>query len=79
MDDSMKPVQKLFLVLLRAAIGWHFLYEGLVKLFMGNWTSAEYLSVSSWIFAPIFRRMAATPSVLVVVDFLNIWGLILIG
>lgn len=79
MNASLKPTQKILLVLLRMAVGWHFLYEGLVKLFMGNWTSAEYLSVSSWIFAPLFRWMAATPTVLAVVDFLNIWGLILIG
>ena len=71
--------QALFLVLLRVAIGWHFLYEGLVKLLMGNWSAAQYLDVSSWVFVPIFRWMAATSSVLAAVNFLNIWGLILIG
>ncbi len=67
------------LTIFRVVIGWHFLYEGLVKLFMPNWTAAGYLEVSNWIFAPVFHWMAANPSVLAVVDFLNIWGLILIG
>jgi uncharacterized membrane protein YphA (DoxX/SURF4 family) len=71
--------QTTLLTLLRVAIGWHFLYEGLVKLLMRDWSSAQYLDVSSWIFAPFFHWMAATPNVLAVVDFLNIWGLILVG
>ncbi|MBN1999122.1 DoxX family protein, partial [candidate division KSB1 bacterium] len=63
----------------RVVIGWHFLYEGLVKLLMPDWTAASYLEVSNWIFAPVFHWMAANPGVLAVVDFLNVWGLILIG
>lgn len=68
-----------FLVALRLVIGWHFLYEGLVKLLQPEWTAAQYLQVSSWIFAPFFHWIADTPAVLAVIDFLNIWGLILIG
>jgi len=67
------------LVALRLVIGWHFLYEGLVKLVSPEWSAASYLEVSGWIFAPLFQWMAETPSVLAVVDVLNIWGLILIG
>lgn len=67
------------LVLLRIVVGWHFLYEGIVKLLLPDWTAAQYLQVSRWIFAPFFQWIADTPSVLAVVDFLNIWGLILIG
>lgn len=29
------------LVFLRLAIGWHFLYEGIAKLFTPNWSSAS--------------------------------------
>jgi uncharacterized membrane protein YphA (DoxX/SURF4 family) len=65
--------------LLRLAIGWHFLYEGIVKLITPGWTSAGYLEVSRWIFAGFFHWLAADPTLLKVVDFLNIWGLILIG
>ena len=72
-------MQMYLLVLLRIAIGWHFLYEGISKLFTPGWTSAGYLEVSRWIFAGIFHWMAASPTVLTLVDFLNVWGLILLG
>jgi uncharacterized membrane protein YphA (DoxX/SURF4 family) len=68
-----------FLVLLRTVIGWHFLYEGLSKLLSPNWTSYNFLSVSKWIFADFFQSIATNPTALEIVDFLNIWGLILIG
>ena len=44
-----------------------------------NWSSYNFLSVSKWIFADFFQSLAANPKALAVVDFLNIWGLILIG
>lgn len=64
---------------LRIAIGWHFLYEGVSKLLIPNWTSADYLQVSGWIFAPFFHWIADTPSVLAMVDWINIIGLIVVG
>jgi uncharacterized membrane protein YphA (DoxX/SURF4 family) len=67
------------LVLLRTVIGWHLLYEGIAKLYTPDWSAASYLEVSRWIFAGIFQWIAATPDVMAVIDFLNIWGLILIG
>lgn len=63
----------------RIIIGWHFLYEGVSKIIIGNWSSAPYLAASKWIFAPLFHWMAANNTVLAAVDFLNIWGMILIG
>ena len=71
--------QKLTLVLLRLAIGWHFLYEGLVKLANPNWTSAGYLLDSGGFMKPFFVSLAGNPDLLRVIDLLNIWGLILIG
>jgi thiosulfate dehydrogenase [quinone] large subunit len=68
-----------FLVALRIAIGWHFLYEGLVKLFTSSWTSSGYLMDSKGFLAPMFKSMASSPGVLNFVDHLNEWGLILIG
>lgn len=67
------------LVGLRMLIGWHFLYEGIVKVINPNWTSAEYLSESQGIFSGLFHWMVADPSRLSAVDFLNQWGLVLIG
>ncbi len=65
--------------LLRIAIGWHFLYEGIVKLLDPEWTSAGYLLNSRWLFAGVFHWLAAHQSALRIVDFLNEWGLVLIG
>lgn len=67
------------LVTLRLFIGWHFLYEGLAKLVNPYWTSAEYLDQAGWLFKKLFVALAASPSAVTVVDFLNEWGLVLIG
>ncbi len=75
-----QSAQSLFLVLLRIGIGWHFLYEGISKfLFSPNWSSYSFLSVSRWIFADFFHWIAQNPLALRIVDFMNIWGLMLIG
>jgi thiosulfate dehydrogenase (quinone) large subunit len=71
--------QKLILVALRLAIGWHFLYEGLFKLANPNRTSAGYLLDSAGFMKTFFFNLASNPDMLKVIDFLNIWGLILIG
>jgi len=64
--------------LLRIFIGWHFLYEGLAKLF-SPWSSAGYLMESQWLFSGVFHRIAENAALLQVVDLLNIIGLILVG
>ena len=78
-DQRLNSIQSVMLVILRVAVGWHFLYEGIAKMMTVGWTSQGYLEISKWIFAPVFHWIAHTPSVLAVVDFLNIWGLTLIG
>lgn len=75
----MKKYSSLLLTILRILVGWHFLYEGFTKLMDPAWTAKFYLLGSNWIFAGLFHWMASTPEVLKVVDFLNVWGLILIG
>lgn len=69
----------LSLVLLRLAIGWHFLYEGLYKLFRSGWTSKHYLTDSKGWFSDYFIKIANDPTALAITDSLNIWGLTLIG
>ena len=65
--------------LVRVLIGWHFLYEGFVKLAMPDWTSYHYLMESKWLFSGFFHWITANQTALAVTDFLNVWGLILIG
>jgi thiosulfate dehydrogenase [quinone] large subunit len=67
------------LVILRVVVGWHFLYEGIVKLLNPNWSSLGYLMDSKGLFAGVFHSIAGNPALLNVMDFINMWGLILIG
>jgi thiosulfate dehydrogenase (quinone) large subunit len=78
-QSNLSTCQTTWLVLLRVAIGWHFLYEGLIKLFNPSWTPFGYLMDSKGIFASLFYALAGNPSLLKAVAFLNEWGLILIG
>lgn len=71
--------KKILLTLVRMAIGWHFLYEGIAKLLIPNWTSFSYLSNSRGPLAAIYHWMASVPAILKTVDFLNVYGLLLIG
>jgi uncharacterized membrane protein YphA (DoxX/SURF4 family) len=76
---KVSDLQMWALVILRLVVGWHFLYEGIAKLFNPGWSSAGYLQVSRWVLGGLFQWVAETPAVLRIVDLLNIWGLILIG
>ncbi len=69
----------LSLTILRIMVGWHFLYEGIAKLAIPEWSCSPYLMQSKWIFADFFHWIIATPTALDIANFLNIWGLILIG
>ena len=67
------------LALLRIIIGWHFLYEGLVKLLNPAWTARPFLENSRWIFGDFFRWMISGDTGMWIVDTANAWGLTLIG
>ena len=67
------------LILLRLSIGWHFLYEGLVKIFNPTWTAKGYLLDAAGPFKGFFEWIANNSAILAVSDFLNAWGLSLIG
>lgn len=53
-----RPATRFFLVILRLAIGWHFLIEGYDKLKSDSWTSEPYLREASGPAAPLFRSIA---------------------
>ncbi len=81
MDNSLNysKSQLYLLTALRVVIGWHFLYEGLVKLANPDWSSIGFLLDSKGVFSGLFYSLASNPDVLKVVDTLNIAGLTLIG
>ena len=72
-------MKKSFIAIIRLAVGWHFLYEGLTKLLSENWSSEGYLSNTFGTFSGFYQWLASSPTLIHMVDFLNIWGLILIG
>lgn len=72
-------IQSLMLVLLRVIIGWHFLYEGYVKITAGSWSASGYLNQAQGPLAGFFHHLAASKGALHVVNFLNMWGLAAVG
>lgn len=73
-----KP-QLLWLVVLRVFIGWHFMYEGIVKVLNPKWTSLPYLLDSKGPAADFFIKMTQNAELMQVINFVNEWTLILIG
>ena len=72
-------LKKLFITLLRMAIGWHFLYEGMSKFITENWSAYPFLINTSGFFSGFYHWLATSPVLMKAVDLLNIYGLIFIG
>ncbi|MDR0430386.1 MAG: DoxX family protein [Tannerellaceae bacterium] len=70
---------KTIITIIRMAIGWHFLYEGLTKLLAENWSSESFLSNTFGFTSGFYHWLASSPSRMEAVDLLNIYGLIFIG
>lgn len=66
------------MILLRLFIGWHFLYEGVVKLHSPSWTAKGYL-LSADGFMNGFFQWLASDHLITVIDTLNIVALLLVG
>jgi len=79
MENRLSNAQLSWLVVLRTFIGWHFLYEGMVKVLNPNWTATAYLLDSQGWFGSIFVNMAGNAGLMNSVDFLNKWALVVIG
>jgi len=71
--------KKLIVTLFRAAIGRHFLYEGLVKLWNKNWSAESYLLNATGPFAAFYHWMSGSDFLMRIIDPLNIAALLLIG
>lgn len=71
--------QTFWLVALRCLIGWHFLYEGVVKIINSSWSAYPYLMDSKGILADVFYYIAGNSTLLEVSNYINIYGLTLIG
>lgn len=67
------------LTVLRVAIGWHFLYEGIAKLTSGSWSAAGYMRVSRGPFSGLFHWIASQPQLLDKANLITMYGLTLVG
>jgi uncharacterized membrane protein YphA (DoxX/SURF4 family) len=78
-NSHLTDFQQWGLIVLRIIIGWHLIYEGIVKLINPGWTAENYLTNSRTFMSETFHAIASNPTAMELVNFLNIWGLILIG
>ena len=67
------------LVTLRVLIGWHFLYEGVSNLINPYWSSAAYLLDSKGPISGLAETIVSNPTLLSISDYVNMWGLTLVG
>ena len=65
------------LFILRLAMGWAFFYAGITKILDPSWTAAGYLQGATTF--PGFFQWLASPQNIIWVNFLNEWGLTLLG
>ena len=73
----MTQFQKISFFLLRVSIGWLMFYAGITKILNPNWSSVGYLQNAKTFVG--FYQWLASPGILPVVNFLNEWGLTLLG
>lgn len=71
--------KRIFITVLRVAIGWHFLYEGITKLATPDWSAYNYLVNSTGFLSGFYNWLASSGVLMGVVDFLNMYGLVAIG
>lgn len=68
----------LAIIFLRILIGWHFLYEGVIKLYNPEWTSFGYLATAQGPLKPFFSLLTGE-SIIGWIDTLNIIALLVVG
>lgn len=73
----MTKFQKLSLLILRLSLGFLMFYAGITKILNPSWSAAGYLKGAK-AFIP-FYNFLLSPSVLPVINFINEWGLTLLG
>ncbi|HUY69626.1 MAG TPA: DoxX family membrane protein [Candidatus Tyrphobacter sp.] len=69
--------QKLYLLILRLAVGWELLYAGITKIFTSGWSASGLLETAKTF--PAFYQALNQPALIGPVNLLNEWGLTLIG
>jgi len=77
LNKLMSKSSQISLFLLRLALGWLMLYAGITKVLDPKWTAAGYLA-NAKTFANLYQWLAS-PANIGWVNFINQWGLTLLG
>ena len=75
--QNIKYTKEYAVFLLRLALGWLFFYAGITKVLNPDWTSAGYLEAAKTFSG--FYQWLASPDIIPFIDFINEWGLTLLG
>ncbi len=75
--DNMDAFSRISLFFLRIAMGSFLLYAGLTKVLDPSWSAAVYLGGTKTFQS--FYQLLLAPNVLPAVNFLNEWGMTLLG
>lgn len=73
----MNKYQKISLFVLRLAVGWMFFYAGITKVINPAWSAEGYLKGAKLL--PGFYNWLLRPDILPCINFVNEWGLTLLG
>ena len=73
----MSSFQSFSLFLLRIATGWLMFYAGVTKIIDSTWSAASYLQGAKTF--PAFFQWFLQPGALPMINFVNEWGLTLLG
>ncbi|MFY9493189.1 MAG: DoxX family membrane protein [Minisyncoccia bacterium] len=73
----MNNSSKIFLFLMRFSVGWLFFYAGITKVLNPGWSAGGYLSTAKSLGG--FYSWLAQPNILPAINFINEWGLTLLG
>jgi thiosulfate dehydrogenase [quinone] large subunit len=75
---SIKNRQINGLIIMRLLIGWHFLYEGIIKMYNPQWTAKAYLASADGFMKGLFVSLSSE-SIIGTIDLLNIAALLIVG
>ena len=73
----MTQLQKVSLFLLRISLGWMFFWAGITKVLDPTWSAEGYLKGAKTFIG--FYQWLISPNILPIVNFVNEWGLTLLG
>lgn len=73
----MKQLQQISIFLLRVGLGWMYFWAGITKVLNPEWSAAGYMQKAKTFSE--FYQWLSTSSALPFINFLNEWGLTLLG